>query len=157
MSVISEAGYQAVKNFSEPSEIILVHLDVYADYLREKDSKLGSRAVRALLTTVGPRLMRADGHDIEVYGPYPILMKMDGSWTDMRFSRSDLIPTNIRLAAANQGGISLDQLSGCQKLGRIRPVHPKRRPHTQLRRYNRPQGRVYTIQGPREEVGKEIC
>ena len=27
------------------------------------------------------------------------------TWTDMGFDRSDLIPTNIRLAAANQGTI----------------------------------------------------
>ena len=61
-SIISVAGHQVVKNLSEPSEITLVHLDIYADYLREKDPKLDSRAVRALLTTGGPRLMRVDGH-----------------------------------------------------------------------------------------------
>ena len=60
MSIISVAGHQVVKNLSEPSEITLVHLDIYADYLREKDPKLDSRAVRALLTTRGPRLIRAD-------------------------------------------------------------------------------------------------
>ena len=72
MSIISVAGHQVVKNLSEPSEITLVHLDIYADYLREKDHKLDSRAVRALLTTGGPRLMRVDGHYIEFHGPYPI-------------------------------------------------------------------------------------
>ena len=187
MSIISVAGYQVVKNLSEPSEITLVHLDIYADYMREKDLKLGSRAVQALLMTGGPRLMRVDGHYIEVHGPYPILMNVDGiiiytkahvtdasdqvgriysgqeelkvrqighnvmleqdavhisceadltahvldvqgrqlsvkgllhtgavvsvmqviTWTDMGFDRSDLIPTNIRLAAANQGAIYL--------------------------------------------------
>ena len=61
MSIISIAGHQVVKNLSEPSEITLVYLDIYADYLREKDPKLDSRAVRALLTTGGPRLMRVDG------------------------------------------------------------------------------------------------
>ena len=185
MSIISVAGHQVVKNLSEPSEITLVHLDIYADYLREKDPKLDSRAVRALLTTGGPRLMKVDGHYINVHGPYPILMNVDGiniytkahitdandqigriyigqeelkvrrighnamleqdavhigceadlaahvldvqgrqlsvkglldtgavvsvmpvkTWTDMGFERSDLIPTNIRLAAANQGAI----------------------------------------------------
>ena len=185
MSIISVAGHQVVKNLSEPSEITLVHLDIYADYLREKDPKLDSRAVRALLTSGGPRLMRVDGHYIEVHGPYPILMNVDGinmytkdlvtdesdmigriyisqeelkvrrighnamleqdavpigceadlaahvldvqgrqlsvkglldtgavvsvmplkTWTHMGFERSDLIPTNIRLAAANQGAI----------------------------------------------------
>ena len=78
MSIISVAGHQVVKNLSEPSEITLVHVDIYADYLREKDPKLDSRAVRALLTTGGPRLMRVVGHYIEVHGPYPILMNADG-------------------------------------------------------------------------------
>ena len=135
--------------------------------------------------TGGPRLLRVDGHYIEVHGPYPILMNVDGikiytkshvtdasdqvgriytgreelkvlrighnamleqdavhigceadlaahvldmqirqlsvkglldtggvvrvmpviTWTDMGFDMSDLIPTDIRLAAANQGVI----------------------------------------------------
>ena len=185
MSIISVAGHQAVKNLSEPSEITLVHLEIYADYLREKDPKLDSRALRALLTTGGPKLMRVHGHFIEIRGPYPILMNVDGNnfyakahltdasdqvgriyivqeqlkvrrighkamleqdavhicceadlavhvldvqgrqlsvkglldtgavvsvmpvstWTGMGFDRSDLIPTNIRLAAANQAAI----------------------------------------------------
>ena len=78
MSIISVAGHQVVKNLNEPSEFTLVHLDIYADYLREKDPKLDSRAVRALLTTGGPRLMRVDGHYVEVHGPYPIPMNVDG-------------------------------------------------------------------------------
>ena len=77
MSIISVAGHQVVKNLSEPSEITLVHLDIYADYLREKDPNVDSRAVRALLTTGGPRLMKVDGHHI-AHGPYPILMNVDG-------------------------------------------------------------------------------
>ena len=185
MSIISVAGHQVVKNLSEPSEITLVHLDIYADYLKEKDPKLDSRAVRALLTAGGPRLMKVDGHYIDVHGPYPVLMNVDGiniytkahitdandqigriyigqeelkvrrighnamleqdavhigceadlaahvldvqgrqlsgkglldtgavvsvmpvkTWIDMGFERSDLIPTNIRLAAANPGAI----------------------------------------------------
>ena len=72
MSIIS------VKNLSEPSEMTLVHLDIYANYLKEKDPKLDSRAVRALLTTGGPRLMKVDGHYTDVHGPYPILMNVDG-------------------------------------------------------------------------------
>ena len=78
MSIISVAGHQVVKNLSEPSEGTLVHLDIYADYLREKDPKLNSRAVRALLTVGGPKLMKVDGHHIKVHGPYPILMSVDG-------------------------------------------------------------------------------
>ena len=62
MSIILVAEHQVVKNLSEPSEITLVHLEIYANYLREKDPKLDSRSVRALLTTGGLRLMRVDGH-----------------------------------------------------------------------------------------------
>ena len=78
MSIISVAGQKVENNLSEPSEFTLVHLDIYADYLREKDPKLDSRAVRALLTTGGPRLMKVDGHHIEFHGTYPILMNVDG-------------------------------------------------------------------------------
>ena len=60
MSIINVAGNQVLKILSEPSEITLVHQDIYADYLREEDPKLDSRAVRALLTADGPRLMRVD-------------------------------------------------------------------------------------------------
>ena len=47
MSIISVAGHQVVKNLSELSEITVVNLDIYADYLRQKNPKLDSRAVRA--------------------------------------------------------------------------------------------------------------
>ena len=66
MSIISFAGLHVVKNLSDPSEITQIQLDIYADYLRGKDPKLDSRVVRALLTTSGPRLMRVEGHFIEV-------------------------------------------------------------------------------------------
>ena len=77
MSIISVAGHALVQNLSEASEITLVHLDIYADYLREKDPKLDSRVGRALLTG-GPKLMKVDGHYIKFHGPYPILMNVDG-------------------------------------------------------------------------------
>ena len=51
MSTISVAAHQVEKNLSGLSENSLVHLDIYADYLREKDPTFDSRAVRALLTT----------------------------------------------------------------------------------------------------------
>ena len=67
-----------VKNLSEHPEFTLVHLDIYANYLREKDPKLDSRVMRALLTTGGRRLMRVYGHQMEVYDQYRILMNVDG-------------------------------------------------------------------------------
>ena len=100
LSIKSVAGHQVVKNLSEPSEITQVHLDIYADYLREKEPILDSKAMRALLTTGGLRLIRVDGHYIEVYGPYPILMNVDG--------------INIYIKASDQVGrfyISREELS----------------------------------------------
>ena len=41
MSIISVAGHQVVKNLSEPSEITAVHLDIYADYLRQERPQTG--------------------------------------------------------------------------------------------------------------------
>ena len=54
-SIISIAGHQVIRNLSEQSEFTLMHLDTYADYLRQVEPRTESRAVRALLTTGGPR------------------------------------------------------------------------------------------------------
>ena len=50
-SIISVAGHQVIRNLSEPSELTLMHLDTYADYLRHVEPRTESRAVRALLIT----------------------------------------------------------------------------------------------------------
>ena len=55
-SIISVAGHQVIRNLSEPSEFTLMHLDTYADYLRQFEPRTKSRAMRALLTTGGPRI-----------------------------------------------------------------------------------------------------
>ena len=60
------------------SEISMVHLGIYAYYLREKDPQLDSRAVIVLLAIVGPRPMKVDGHYLEFYDTYPVLMNLDG-------------------------------------------------------------------------------
>ena len=41
ISIISVADHQVVKNLSEPSEITAVHLDIYADYLRQERPQTG--------------------------------------------------------------------------------------------------------------------
>ena len=77
-SIISVAGHQVIRNLSEPSEFTLMHLDTYADYLRQVEPRTESRAVRALLTTGGPRMKKLHGRYLEVYGPYQIMLKVDG-------------------------------------------------------------------------------
>ena len=184
-SIISVAGHQVIRNLSDLSEFTLMHLDTYADYLRQVEPRTESRAVRALLTTGGPRIKKLHERYVEVYGPYQVMLNVDGigiytrtyvttdsdlmgqiylgeeelkvrrighdammeqdavhigyeadvtahlldtngkklgvtglldtgavvgvmpikTWERMGFTREDLIPTNLRLAAANRGAI----------------------------------------------------
>ena len=77
-SIISVAGHQVIRNLIEPSEFFLMHLDTYADYPRQVEPRTESRAVRALLTTVGPRIRKFHGRYVEVYGPYQVMLNVDG-------------------------------------------------------------------------------
>ena len=77
-SIISVAGHQVIRNLSEPSESTLMHLDTYADYLRQVEPRTESRAVRALVTTSGPRKKKLHGRYVEVYGPYRVMLNVDG-------------------------------------------------------------------------------
>ena len=184
-SLISVAGHQVIRNLSEPLEITLMHWHTYVDYLRQMEPCTESRAVRALLTTGGPRIKKLHGRYVEFYGPYQVMVNVDGisiytrtyvttdsdqigqiylgeedlkvrridhdammeqdalhigyeahvtahlldtngkkigvtglldtgavvsvmpikTWERMGFTREDLMPTNLRLAAANRGAI----------------------------------------------------
>ena len=76
-SITSVAGHQVIRNLSEPSEFTLMHLDTYAKYLRQVEPRTESRAVRALLTTGGPRIKKLHGRYLEVYGPYQVMLNVD--------------------------------------------------------------------------------
>ena len=160
-SIISLAGHQVIRSLSEPSEISLMHLDTYAEYLRRVEPRTESRAVRALLITGGPRIKKLHRRYVEVYEQYQVMLNVNGisiytrtyvttdsdqigqiylgeeelkvrrighdammeqdavhigheaevivsvmpikTWERMGFTREDLIPTNLRLAAANRG------------------------------------------------------
>ena len=62
-----------------------MQLDTYADYLRQVEPRTESREVRALLTTGVPRIKKLHGRYVEVYGPYQVMLNVDGSsiytWT----------------------------------------------------------------------------
>ena len=60
-SITSVAGHQVIRNLNEPLEFTMMHLDTYADYLRRVEPRTESRAVRALLTTGGPRTSKLCG------------------------------------------------------------------------------------------------
>ena len=46
-----------------------MHLDTYADNLRQVEPRAESRAVRALLTKGGPGIKKLHGRYLEVYEP----------------------------------------------------------------------------------------
>ena len=77
-SIISVAGHQVIRNLSEQSEFTLMHLDKYADYLRQEEPRTESRPVEALLTTGGPRIKKLHGRYVEVYGLYQVMLNVDG-------------------------------------------------------------------------------
>ena len=186
-SIISVAGHQVIRNLGEPSEFTMMQLDTYEDYLRQVEPRTDSRAVRTLLTTGASRTKKPHGRYVEVYGPYQVMLNVDGisiytrtyvttdsdqmwqiylgkeelkvrrighdammeqeavhigyetdvtadlldtngkkigvtglldtgavvsvmpikTWEIMGFTREDLIPTNLRLAAANRGAIDV--------------------------------------------------
>ena len=56
----------------------MMHIDTYADYLIQVEPRTGSRAVRALLSTSGPRTKKLPGRYVEVYGPYQVMLNVDG-------------------------------------------------------------------------------
>ena len=68
-SIISVAGHQVIRNLSEPSEFTLMHLDRYADYLRQVEPRSEPRVVRARLTTGGPSVSNL-GHMVYQYMVY---------------------------------------------------------------------------------------
>ena len=76
--IISVAGNQVIRNLSEPSEFTLMHLDTYADYLSLVEPRTESRAVRALLTTGGPRIKKLHRRYMEVFYPYQVMLNVDG-------------------------------------------------------------------------------
>ena len=56
----------------------MMHLDTYADYPRQVKPRTESRAVRALLTTGGPRTKKLHGRYVEVFGLYQVMVNVDG-------------------------------------------------------------------------------
>ena len=55
-----------------------MHLHTYADYLGQVKPGTDSRAVRALLTTGGHRTKKLHERCVEVYGPYQVMLNVDG-------------------------------------------------------------------------------
>ena len=56
----------------------MMHLHNYADYQRWAEPRTESRAVRALLTTVRTWTKKFHVRYVEVYGPYQVLLNMNG-------------------------------------------------------------------------------
>ena len=77
-SIISVALHQVSSNLSKLWEFTMMHLDSYADYLRQAEPRNESWAVRALLTTGGTRTRKFHGRYVEVDRPYQVMLNLDG-------------------------------------------------------------------------------
>ena len=76
--IITVSGHEVTRNLSEPSDQLLMHIDVYADYLRTISPKTPSRALRLLLTRGGGKSVRIDRRYTEAYGPHEVMLNIDG-------------------------------------------------------------------------------
>ena len=56
----------------------MLHLDTYAYYLRQVEPRTVSKAVRALLSTGGSRMKKLYGRYVKLYGPYQVMLNVDG-------------------------------------------------------------------------------
>ena len=78
MSIFTVGGHEVTRNLSEPSDQKLLHIEVYADYLRTITPKTPSRALRALFTSGGGKSIRIDNRYTEAYGPHDVMLIIDG-------------------------------------------------------------------------------
>ena len=77
MSITTVGGHEVTRNLSEQSDQTLMHIDVYAEYLRTLTPQTPSRALRALLTRGGGKSIRIDNRYTEASGPHE-----DNSYTE---------------------------------------------------------------------------
>ena len=77
MSIIIVGGHEVTRNLNEPSDQTIIHIDVYADYL-SAITQTTSRALRALLTRGGSKLVRVENRYTEAYGPHEVMLNIDG-------------------------------------------------------------------------------
>ena len=75
-SIIRVGGHEVTRNLSEPSDQTIMHIDVYADYLRAISPQTPSRALKALLTRGGSKSVRIDNRYTEAYGPHEVMLNM---------------------------------------------------------------------------------
>ena len=78
MSIITVGGHEVTRNFNEPSDQTIMHIDVYADYLSAISPQTTSRALRALLTRDGSKSVRVGNRYTEAYGPHEVMLNIDG-------------------------------------------------------------------------------
>ena len=77
MSIITVGGHELTRNLSEPSDQTIMHIDVYADYLRGISPQTTSRAHRALLTRGNSKSFPVDNRYTEAYGQHEVMLNID--------------------------------------------------------------------------------
>ena len=67
-------GHEVARSLSEPSDQLIMHIDVYADYLSAISPQTTTRALRALLTKGASKSVRVENRYTEAYGPHEVLL-----------------------------------------------------------------------------------
>ena len=78
MSKITVGAHEVKRNLKEPSDQTLMHIDLYADYLRTKRPQTPSRALRAFLTRGCGKSNCLDNRYTAAYGLHEIMLNIDG-------------------------------------------------------------------------------
>ena len=76
-SIITVSGHEVTRNLSEPSDLTIMHIDVYADCLNALNLQTTSIALRALLTRGGSKSVRVENRYTEAYGPHEVMLNVD--------------------------------------------------------------------------------
>ena len=79
LNVISGQSFGMVPQGSKKQSIISVAGHQVTRNLRQVEPRTDSRAVQALLTTGGPRIKKLHGRYVEIFGPYRVMLNVDGS------------------------------------------------------------------------------
>ena len=77
MSIITVGGHEVTRTLSEPSDLTIRHVNVYAHYLSAISPQTPSRALKVLLTRGGSKSVRIDNRYTEAYGPHEVMLNID--------------------------------------------------------------------------------
>ena len=67
-----------IRSLSKPLDFSMMHIDLFADYMPQREPGTVSKALPALLVTGGTQTMKLNRRHEEVFGKHQIMLKADG-------------------------------------------------------------------------------